>query len=108
MSDEIKDLIKDLTEEAGDYANGHWVEDAECMRDIEYDVVQDGLVLDQRRWSNLKESVIKIGGRYIAFSWDDPATEQQDGQNTDIEFYEVEPHEKVTVEYKAVKTAKKK
>jgi len=101
--EQIKELINELKEEANEYSNGYWIEDAGCMKDIEYTTVQNGLVLDESRWSLLKETVIKIGDRYIGISWDDPATECQDGQETNINFYEVKPVEKTIIEYKEVK-----
>jgi len=103
----IKELIENLKTEADEYSCGYFIEEAECMEGVEYEVMCQGLVLDERRWYLLKETIIKVGDKYIGILWDDPATECQDGQETNIDFYEVEPVEKVIIEYKKIKKEEK-
>lgn len=86
--------------------NGYWlIEENDYIYDnkIEVEEVYSD-VIDQGRWSITKDAVFRIGGEYfISVVWDDPATEMQEGQDTNCEIYEVEPFEKTIIEYKVIK-----
>lgn len=66
-------------------------------------LVQDKMI-DQRRWVTVHNRVVKTpDGRYLAYNYDTPSTEMQEGSESTVEpedLYEVEPHEVVTIVYK--------
>ena len=98
-------LLKELRGEIDSETNGYCaVEDSEYIHnnDIDFEEVQSKII-DQSRWSVMKEVVFKIADTYfISVVWNDPATEMQDGQDTDCTIYEVEPKEKTIIEYSIV------
>lgn len=98
-------LLKELRNEINDYSNGYGIiEDSDYIYNnkIKTEEVYSE-VLDQNRWSVVKEVVFKIADKYyISVVWNDPATEMQDGQNTDCEIYEVEPFEETVVKYRVI------
>ena len=102
---EFDKLLKVLKNEVDYDSNGYWVvEDSEYIYDNKIEVKEvHSQILDQSRWSITKEVVFKIADEYyISVVWNDPATEMQDGQDTDCTIYEVEPREKTIIEYNIV------
>lgn len=63
-------------------------------------------IVDKRRWVDAMFTVTKVTNKenetetfYIGASWDCPATENQEGIDTYLKIYEVEPKEVITISY---------
>lgn len=71
--------IEAIAEEIGAYTKGWIVEElfpeAECISEA---------IIDQSRWSLQKEMIFKYKNLFFKVNWDDPATEMQDGQDTNF------------------------
>lgn len=95
------ELIEALNKEKDNGSTDYLLEECKYIdsSNIKYETKQKSKIVDQRRWCTRKESVFKIDEYYLAVSWDDPATEEQEGQDTNCSIYEVFPKEKTIVEY---------
>lgn len=56
-------------------------------------------ILSINRWSITTQKVLQIEDRYLEMVWDAPATESQEGQDTNMEINEVFPHKKTITVY---------
>lgn len=57
---------------------------------------------DANRWSIPVEIIFKIGDFYIKGGYNKPATESQEGQDTDVYYVQVKPVEEIVINYKEV------
>lgn len=92
---EFKEKLETLRGLIGPYDGGGRVGDklSTLFDDIyEYKKV----IHEQNRWSVTTSQVFRVDGKfYIEACWEDPATEMQEGQKTNMEVYEVRPNKKV-------------
>ncbi|MEG1256652.1 ATP-binding protein [Clostridium sp.] len=77
--------LKQIQDNIGEYSNGCVVE--EFFPEAQF--VKENM-LDQSRWSICKEQIYKYKNLYLRVVWDDPATEMQEGQETNCKVMEVE------------------
>lgn len=98
---EFQKLLKALREEVELESEGTNLIDTSpyiSKHNINVSLIEEA-VLDQRRWSNLKEAIYGVGNRYIRVCWDDPATEMQAGQYTNCTIEEVKPKKIIKIIY---------
>lgn len=71
----------------------------------DYEAVAGKKIVDRRRWSVTMSRVYKklSDGTFWELVWDEPATEQQDGQEYNAYMHEVEPKEVTIIQYVAKK-----
>ncbi|MBY6965287.1 AAA family ATPase [Clostridium botulinum] len=86
--------LEEIKDNINDYSNGYIVEDIFP----EADFIKEELG-EQSRWSIQKTVYYQYKGMYLAVYWDDPATEMQEGQDTNCETIEVKPTKKEVVEF---------
>ena len=86
--------LEEIKNNINDYSNGYIVEDIFP----EADFIKEELG-EQSRWSIQKTLYYEYKGMYLAIDWDDPATEMQEGQDTNCQAYEVKPTKKEIVEF---------
>ncbi len=105
----IDKVIEAVKEEAGDYTGGSWIED--CVPSELYNSLAEFKCIEitsdgESRWSISKTAIWKVKDdvetAYLAASWEAPATEMQEGQDTMLELYEVKPIEVMVTRYEAV------
>lgn len=62
-------------------------------------------LIDEHRWYNILRNVFKCeDGSYFEVTWDDPATEMQEGQDYNSRACLVEPQEVTVTQYVKVKS----
>ncbi|MBA4509165.1 AAA family ATPase [Clostridium sporogenes] len=86
--------LEEIKNNINDYSNGYIIEDIFP----EADFIKEELG-EQSRWSIQKTVYYQYKGMYLAVYWDDPATEMQEGQDTNCEIIEVKPTKKEVVEF---------
>lgn len=73
-------------------------------KDYEWNEISSKII-SENRWSNTKENVTEITHKesgesiFIMATWDDPATEEQEGQDTLLKLDFAEPKEKTIITY---------
>jgi hypothetical protein len=69
--------------------------------DKNFDVIQTPKPVDTSRWAVWTVAVVqhKETGVFYKLTWDEPATEYQDGQDKNFNFREVKPVEKIVIVY---------
>lgn len=86
--------IEEIKENKNDYSNGYLVEELfpESERIKEE-------IIGSSRWSNTKIQIYKFKEMYLQVCWEEPATEMQEGQDTNLEIEEVKPVKKEIIDY---------
>ena len=81
--------LEEIKENITDYSNGYMIADIfpEATRIKEY-------IAGESRWSVTKVQIYEYKGLYLKACWQNPATEMQDGQETNLEVYEVKAYKK--------------
>jgi hypothetical protein len=75
----------------------------ELLNSLEYDVVEHE-TLDHTRWSVVESSVVKFSdGSFVWLTWEEPATEYQEGQPYNGSAELVEPYEETVIKYRKIK-----
>lgn len=69
--------------------------DSDKRKSLEIREVLNEETGERRRWSYEMQSVWKVGDSYISFWWNQPASEMQEGQPTDMACGEVEKEVKM-------------
>lgn len=101
-------ILKDMDESINNYSSGYDIiellETKELYENYNYDEVDSG-VSGESRWSVHKYVVTEVStkdGEHVMFiksAWDAPATEMQEGQETNLELWEVFKKEVTTTIY---------
>ena len=99
---EFEELMEDLSNDIGDYDNANDIIYSKKFPSKKEFVVKNE-VIDRSRWSIAMKTIVKIDEFYMAIEWDSPATECQEGQETDCTIYEVEPYEVTVTKYRPKK-----
>ncbi len=86
--------LEEIKNNINDYSNGYIVED--IFPDAEFIREEIG---EQSRWSIQKTAFYEYKGMYLAVDWNDPATEMQEGQDTDCRVFEVKPTKKEMIQF---------
>lgn len=86
--------IEEIKSNIDNYSTGVTVEDIF----IEANIVKTK-VLGQSRWSIQKAQYFEYKGMYFVAIWDDPATEMQEGQDTNLEIKIVKPVKKQITDF---------
>ncbi|BDR84909.1 AAA family ATPase [Clostridium tetani] len=86
--------LEEIKQSIGNYSKGYIAED--IFPEAKFIKEEIG---EQSRWSIQKTHIYDYKGIYFAVSWDDPATEMQDGQETYCTVFEVKPTRKEVVEF---------
>ncbi|MFP4457803.1 MAG: hypothetical protein ACLFPS_09115 [Clostridia bacterium] len=102
--EDVKQVIKYANENVGEYATPIYpLQDA--IREVlgeegldEYKHIKTERY-EPHRWFIPTDEIMKLGDFYICGAFNDPSTEGQVGQPTDVRYYEVEPVEKTIVIY---------
>jgi len=102
------EILEELKSNTGEYSTGwdldEYITTKEFEEEYSWHVVHDEIE-DGGRWSIMQYVVTQItenktGERfYFEACWDDPATEMQEGQSTNLSIYEVVPHEVTVIKY---------
>ena len=91
----FEEIIENLRKEIGNYTYDI-VEDSKFLYENKIRLEQmETKILDRSRWSVLTQVIYKYKNRYLTVVWNDPATECQDGQETDCQVFEVEQIQKI-------------
>ena len=108
----IKDIILEMNQNKTDYSTGNNVKDLLVTEDFYKNYTYKRVCKqceDADRWSIPTFTATKVTDKttgdvvgYIGAYWNDPSTECQDGQYTDLDICQVEPFEKTVVDYKTV------
>lgn len=108
----IKDIISEMNQNKSDYSSGNSVKDLLVTEDFYKNYTYNRVCKqcdEADRWSISTFTATKVTDKltnevigYIGASWNDPSTECQEGQDTDLEIYQVEPFEKTIIAYKTV------
>lgn len=100
--EEFELLLKELRNGINSYTDGHsLIEDSDylCENNIEVQEVEDNIV-GHSRWAVDREVIYKIADEfYISVQWDSPATEMQEGQDTNCTVCEVRPIQRLITEF---------
>ncbi|HIG0358908.1 TPA: AAA family ATPase [Clostridium sporogenes] len=86
--------LEEIKDNINDYSNGYILED--LFPEAKFIDEELG---EHSRWSIQKTRYYEYKGIFFAVSWDDPATEMQEGQDTNCEIIEVKPTKKEVVEF---------
>lgn len=86
--------LEELKEAINDYSTGYIVED--LFQEAQHIKTK---IVGQSRWSVQKAAYYQYKGFYFVVRWDDPATEMQDGQDTNCTIYEAKPTKKEVIEF---------
>ncbi|MDM0987439.1 AAA family ATPase [Clostridium perfringens] len=86
--------LEEIKENITDYSNGYMIADIfpEATRIKEY-------IAGESRWSVTKVQIYEYKGLYLEACWQNPATEMQDGQETNLEVYEVKAYKKEVLDF---------
>ncbi|PWW86647.1 AAA family ATPase [Clostridium perfringens] len=86
--------LEEIKENITDYSNGYMIADIfpEATRIKEY-------IAGESRWSVTKVQIYEYKGLYLEACWQNPATEMQDGQETNLEVYEVKVYKKEVLDF---------
>lgn len=90
----LEEKLQEIREKIGPYSNGYIVED--LFSEAEKVDTQIG---EPGRWSYNKTCIYKYKNMFFAVSWEEPSTELQDGQETSLEIYRVNPIEKMVTTF---------
>lgn len=90
----LEEKLQEIREKIGPYSNGYIVED--LFSEAEKVDTQIG---EPGRWSYNKTCIYKYKNMFFAVSWEEPSTELQDGQETSLEIYRVNPVEKTVTTF---------
>lgn len=90
----LEEKLQEIREKIGPYSNGYIVED--LFSEAEKVDTQIG---EPGRWSYNKTCIYKYKNMFFAVSWEEPSTELQDGQETSLEIYRVNPVEKMVTTF---------
>lgn len=98
--EEFEQLLSEIKNNIDDYTRGcaeELVETERFRENIKHIETTTG---ERHRWSIEKTAVYCYKNQYFALNWLDPATEGQEGQETDCKIYEVKPVNKTITEFK--------
>ncbi|EGT3613205.1 hypothetical protein E5N06_07595 [Clostridium perfringens] len=86
--------LEEIQENITNYSNGYMIADIfpEATRIKEY-------IAGESRWSVTKVQIYEYKGLYLEACWQNPATEMQDGQETNLEVYEVKAYKKEVLDF---------
>ncbi len=86
--------LEEIQENITDYSNGYMIADIfpEATKIKEY-------IAGESRWSVTKVQIYEYKGLYLEACWQNPATEMQDGQETNLEVYEVKAYKKEVLDF---------
>lgn len=91
--------IEEIKENINDYSDEDLIEDT--FEKIE---VVRSTIIDRNRWSLVKENIYRYKNWYIRARWNAPATEMQEGQDTNLEIEEVKPVKKEIIDYISIES----
>lgn len=108
---DIKELFQEMKNLVSDYSNGYYLYEelpTEVFEKFTFEGVYDELE-GTSRWSNLRKIVQRVQDKhnpenfgFFEFTWDEPATEMQGGQETNLKMRMVEPYEVTVIKYREV------
>lgn len=103
----FEEILQIIKKEIDIYSTPWAVYDILEELQVSYKIVLEGEILSKNRWSNTTQEVLQIGNRYLEIVWDAPATESQEGQDTNMKINEVFPHKKTIIVYLTKEEEKK-
>ena len=86
---EVEKKLEEIQENITNYSDGDLVQ--EIFEEANFVKEYYG---EQSRWSIQKIEIYEYKGMYIKAIWDEPATEIQEGQETNLSVYEVKAYKK--------------